>query len=91
MSTSWYKPSMVPKLLRKFPGSYKTLSNETKEMGLHLTSPESILPARTCVEIWNTTCIVTNFGKSKASACSVLINPANPSLTGVKKFPYFPR
>lgn len=45
----------------------------------------------TSIEVWITTCIVTNFGKTKASNCSVLINPSNPGLTGVKKFPYFPR
>jgi len=43
------------------------------------------------VEVWTTTCIVTNFGKSTAAACSVLINPSNPELSGVKNFPYFPR
>ena len=70
MSTAWYKPSAVPKLLKAFSASS--------------------YPSRS-IEVWNTTCIVTNFGKSKASACSVLINPSNPSLTGVKKFPYFPQ
>lgn len=39
------------------------------------------------VEVWETTCIVTNF---REALCSVLINPANPSLSGVSKFPYFP-
>lgn len=48
------------------------------------------------VEIWTTTCIVTNFGKTIAgrasnSNCSVLVNPSNPELSGVAKFPYFPR
>lgn len=41
------------------------------------------------MEVWNTTCIVTNFG-AKVS-CSALINPANPDLSGVRQFPYFPR
>lgn len=70
MSTSWYKPFAVPKLLRAFPKN---------------TNSASI------VEVWNTTCVVTNFGKPRESSCSVLINPSNPTLTGVKKFPYFPR
>ncbi|CAJ1950347.1 unnamed protein product [Cylindrotheca closterium] len=39
------------------------------------------------VEIWSTTCIVTNF---KEARCPTLLNPANPSLSGVSKFPYFP-
>jgi O-acetyl-ADP-ribose deacetylase (regulator of RNase III) len=43
------------------------------------------------LEIWKTTCIVTNFGKTTDAACSVLINPSNPELSGVKNFPYFPR
>lgn len=40
------------------------------------------------VEIWTTTCIVTNF---RTANCTALINPANPQLSGVKKFTYFPR
>jgi O-acetyl-ADP-ribose deacetylase (regulator of RNase III) len=43
------------------------------------------------LEIWTTTCIVTNFGKTAKTACSVLVNPSNPELSGVKNFPYFPR
>jgi len=43
------------------------------------------------IEVWNTTCIVRNFGKHKPSNCSILINPSNPQLTGVHKFDYFPR
>lgn len=63
------------------------------------------------VEVWKTTCIVTNFGKStnicctgddddgnipdnfnctSSPACTVLINPANPELSGVSRFAYFP-
>jgi O-acetyl-ADP-ribose deacetylase (regulator of RNase III) len=34
---------------------------------------------------------VLNFGKTTDADCSVLINPANPQLSGVSKFPYFPR
>jgi O-acetyl-ADP-ribose deacetylase (regulator of RNase III) len=43
------------------------------------------------LEVWTTTCIVTNFGKKSEAACSILINPSNPELSGVKNFPYFPR
>jgi len=46
---------------------------------------------RRAVEVWTTTCIVTNFGKGTKADCSVLINPSNPQLSGVKNFPYFPR
>ena len=37
------------------------------------------------VEVWDTTCIVTNF------KAHLLINSANPSLSGVSQFPYFPK
>mmetsp|Transcript_12226 Transcript_12226/g.22922 ORF Transcript_12226/g.22922 Transcript_12226/m.22922 type:complete len:297 (+) Transcript_12226:146-1036(+) len=73
MSTAWYKPHFVPKLLKSFPIKNNTASTTTS------------------IEIWNTTCIVTNFGKNKVPKCSILINPSSPSLLGVKKFPYFPR
>jgi O-acetyl-ADP-ribose deacetylase (regulator of RNase III) len=57
------------------------------------------------VEIWTTTCIVTNFGRTVISSDSqqqqhlnnqrphqyVLINPCNSGLTGCKLFPYFPK
>ena len=46
---------------------------------------------RTAIEIWKTTCIVLNFGKTTAAQCSVMVNPANPQLSGVSKFPYFPK
>ena len=43
------------------------------------------------IEIWNSTCAVTAFGKTTDAQCNVLINPANPQLLGVSKFPYFPK
>jgi O-acetyl-ADP-ribose deacetylase (regulator of RNase III) len=39
------------------------------------------------IQVWTTTCIVTNF-KQQAN---VLVNPSNPELSGVKNFPYFPK
>lgn len=45
----------------------------------------------TAIEVWTTTCVVMNFGQTTEAACTVLINPANPQLSGVAKFPYFPR
>jgi O-acetyl-ADP-ribose deacetylase (regulator of RNase III) len=53
-----------------------------------IASFHSRLTKRT-VEVWNTTCIVTNFGPKVSS--SALINPANPDLSGVSQFPYFPK
>jgi O-acetyl-ADP-ribose deacetylase (regulator of RNase III) len=41
------------------------------------------------IEVWLTTCIVTNFGG--CANCSVLVNPCNPQLTGCANFPYFPK
>mmetsp|Transcript_10288 Transcript_10288/g.14539 ORF Transcript_10288/g.14539 Transcript_10288/m.14539 type:complete len:270 (+) Transcript_10288:104-913(+) len=73
MSTAWYKPNVLPKLLRSFPRRLKDGTTQAS------------------VEVWNTTCIVTKFGKTVDPSCTVLINPSNPSLSGVKKFPYFPR
>lgn len=46
---------------------------------------------RAAVEVWTTTCIVMSFGKETEADCTVLINPGNPQLTGVSRFPYFPR
>ncbi|KAL9178870.1 hypothetical protein ACHAXT_011843 [Thalassiosira profunda] len=60
---------------------------------------------RRAVEVWTTSCIVTNFGMNCNGAdesargdetdhlprCSTLVNPANPNLTGPHTFPYFPR
>lgn len=41
------------------------------------------------VELWTTTCIVTNFGSS--SRCRSLINPSNAHLSGTANLSYFPR
>ena len=83
MSRAWYNPNAAPRLL----GSILSTGERTTN--------------RRQVQIWNTTCVVTKSGKQqKASAgndnncsmnCSVLINPANPQLSGVSKFPYFPK
>ena len=45
----------------------------------------------TFLEIWTTTCIVTNFGQDTAAKTSILVNPSNPQLSGTSNFPYFPR
>ncbi|EEC47674.1 predicted protein [Phaeodactylum tricornutum CCAP 1055/1] len=46
---------------------------------------------RKAVEVWTTTCIVSNFGEKTDANCSILINPSNPELSGVSNFPYFPK
>jgi O-acetyl-ADP-ribose deacetylase (regulator of RNase III) len=52
---------------------------------LYRFSPSSA--SKTSIEIWITTCIVTNFD----NLATILINPCNPQLSGVRNFPYFPR
>ena len=47
--------------------------------------------ARRSIEVWATPCIVTCFGQESLAQCSILLNPANPQLSGVSQFPYFPR
>ena len=76
VSKAWYKPSTLPQLIARFDS---------------LTTP------RRRIEIFTTTCIVSNnFGKqcgvdsnddsNHLPQCSVLINPANPNLTGPNSF-----
>ena len=67
----------MPKLLRSFHRS-----------GEYATNDKNNLPS---IEVSNSSCIVTNFRKLSSSGCSILINLPNPGLTGVNKFPYFPR
>ncbi|KAL7548208.1 hypothetical protein ACHAWF_011503 [Thalassiosira exigua] len=85
-SKAWYKPSALPQLIAKFEPP-TPLSESTR---------------RKSVEVWTTTCIVTNFGVRREDVdadvngpplprCSTLVNPANPGLTGPNSFPYFPR
>mmetsp|Transcript_20796 Transcript_20796/g.34049 ORF Transcript_20796/g.34049 Transcript_20796/m.34049 type:complete len:380 (+) Transcript_20796:70-1209(+) len=59
---------------------------------------KSCSSSRKAVEIWTTTCILTNFGKNvhnlndhQQPVITSLINPANPNLSGPNAFPYFPR
>lgn len=53
-------------------------------------SSSTLKRPRRQVQVWNTPCAVTRAGKSSLLQCTVLINPANPQLSGVSKFPYFP-
>eukprot|EP00578_Thalassiosira_sp_NH16_P029723 CAMPEP_0181076506 /NCGR_PEP_ID=MMETSP1071-20121207/456_1 /TAXON_ID=35127 /ORGANISM="Thalassiosira sp., Strain NH16" /LENGTH=358 /DNA_ID=CAMNT_0023157693 /DNA_START=180 /DNA_END=1256 /DNA_ORIENTATION=+ len=85
---AWYKPSALPQLIARFD------------------PPPAAGASKRAIEVWTTTCIVTNFGMRRDIAdrtphedrkspllpsCSILINPANPNLTGPNSFPYFPR
>ena len=73
MSTAWYKSRFVPELVRSWT---RSTANRTQHEHSSFT-----------IEVWNTTCIVTNdFGPEYR----VLVNPGNPNLTGVSQFPYFP-
>lgn len=42
------------------------------------------------VQLWTTSCIVTQFGQSFQCQAD-LVNPSNPELSGCRHFPYFPR
>lgn len=76
MSTAWFKQNFKPKVIESFSKISKDIHGRKHKK---------------CVEIWHTTCVVRNFGKTKSSRCNVLINPTSPSLLGVKKFSYFPK
>ncbi|KAG7348881.1 macro domain containing protein [Nitzschia inconspicua] len=84
MSTAWYRSGHVPKLIQK----WCCVNNSPS---LH-------------IEVWDTTCVVHNMTKKQNDNVSaavgsggggsdsyhILLNPANPQLSGVSKFPYFP-
>jgi len=72
MSTAWYRTNVIPKLIRRWQIPTTTTN----------TTASSLL----AIEVWDTTCIVTNFQDA-----DMLINSSNPSLSGVSKFPYFPK
>lgn len=85
MSTAWYKPNRFPRKIRSWT---------TSSLG---TTPRKRNPPGLCrsIEVWETTCVVTNMnsresGNDSETPFSVLINPGNPSLSGVSKFAYFP-
>jgi len=128
MSRALLKQSLSPKRLHQ---SYS--SREKKVTSATITSDNTTKCRERILQVWNATCIVTNFGKSHfcptipssslsstpttaddASSSSIplsqntmsllspsltstsnqsikLINPANPNLSGVRDFPYFPR
>jgi O-acetyl-ADP-ribose deacetylase (regulator of RNase III) len=62
---------------------------------LHRWSSKTSSSNTRSIEIYTTTCIVTNFALdgsgSAPSGQRVLLNPSNPQLSGVKNFPYFPK
>ena len=85
---AWYKPAAMPELVAKF--TLPTAESKTKA---------TTERRRRSIEVWTTTCIVSNFGKTntlhtnneKHPLCTILINPANPYLSGPYTLPYFPR
>eukprot|EP00568_Trieres_chinensis_P013803 CAMPEP_0183294958 /NCGR_PEP_ID=MMETSP0160_2-20130417/3089_1 /TAXON_ID=2839 ORGANISM="Odontella Sinensis, Strain Grunow 1884" /NCGR_SAMPLE_ID=MMETSP0160_2 /ASSEMBLY_ACC=CAM_ASM_000250 /LENGTH=132 /DNA_ID=CAMNT_0025456351 /DNA_START=36 /DNA_END=430 /DNA_ORIENTATION=- len=101
MSRAFFKPSAVPALLRSFPRRKTTDEPVSTAAGTPRTATSvDRLPLNErdgqppSIEVWSTTCVVTNFGLGGAGGgprCSVLVNPANPDLCGVSNFPYFPR
>ena len=122
-SKAWFK-SAAPRLIRKFVGGTSTTLCKSNDVN-SVAAQNAHNKQRRSVEIWTTTCIVTNFGRMQKAErvgrqkgvqqqqrqqrifdstsndgddgrsgrpnCSVLINPANPDLSGPHKFPYFPK
>jgi hypothetical protein len=72
---------MVPKLVQEWNNHSRLHKNNINN--------HNINNHKRSMEVWETTCIVTNFAKT--ADCQILINPTNPQLTGVSKFPYFPK
>lgn len=56
---------------------------------IHETVATSSIGCQHIIQVWLTTCIVSNF--SVVSSRRVLVNPSNPGLTGCSNFTYFPR
>ena len=81
-----------PQLIRKF--TWHTNGSGTNGCRSTIPPPRMTTTTTTTtrsIEIWTTPCIVTRFGKPSQVQCTWLINPSNPELSGVSKFPYFPR
>jgi hypothetical protein len=115
MATAWYKSRHVPKLMKQWTnhGAEKNATATSTSTTIGTTSKGSHTPTQRVVQVWNTTCIVTNYGKAvwnrnhnsssennhnngtNDEFYSVdrhcLMNPANPQLSGVSQFPYFPK
>jgi O-acetyl-ADP-ribose deacetylase (regulator of RNase III) len=101
MSTAWYKSRSIPKRIRSWTSSSN--SGIINHPGLPPAPSPAGAPEATTnrhrqrsrprrgIEIWDTTCIVTNMASQYVPNCPILINPANPRLSGVSTFPYFPK
>jgi O-acetyl-ADP-ribose deacetylase (regulator of RNase III) len=63
------------------------LSSRIKPDLIHCFNPPTT--NNRSIEIWTTTCIVTNF--CRPTRATILVNPGNPQLAGTRNFPYFPR
>lgn len=84
MSTAWYRSGHVPTLVKRWVT--RSLSCRGSRSSLQ-------------VEVWDSTCVVHNMQPQPQQShrptveyChhNILLNPANPQLSGVSKFPYFP-
>jgi hypothetical protein len=112
MATAWYKSRHVPKLIKQWTNhGAETTTTTSSKIGTTLNGSHP--PPQRIVQVWNTTCIVTNYGKAVWNQhhtgknhhnnnnvtnddfysvdCHCLMNPANPQLSGVSQFPYFPK
>jgi len=93
MSKTFYKRASSPKLLAEFTSHHHHHHHPASRISSTSSKNNNkSFPPNKSIQVWNTTCIVTNFGKDQSlTQCSILINPANPELSGVSQFPYFPR
>jgi len=114
MSTAWYKPNRIPKRIRYWISSSSSSSSSPSASEIIINQKNHQQQyhhqhQRRSIEVWDTTCIVTNMNYSLPknddnnnsnsnsnnkndddNKFSILINPGNPSLSGVSKFSYFP-
>jgi O-acetyl-ADP-ribose deacetylase (regulator of RNase III) len=88
------------------PSATAPLAREKNQHNNHRTGTFSppvaaAPPGMRTVQVWHTSCIVTDFSAATTTTTNpshrslntkrVLVNPANPELTGCARFPYFPR
>jgi hypothetical protein len=80
MSKAFYASKTQPRLLHRWDNLIKPLL---------LSSPLAAqrIKVQRSIEVWTTPCIVNHFGRSSPAACTVLINPCNPQLSGTRNFP----
>jgi hypothetical protein len=77
MSTSFYKRKVVPHLLKVFRTTRPSTSSPTTCTVTQRQRDHSVVNVTRSVEVWSTTCIVTNFGGGGETAVSHDTNHKN--------------